>query len=132
MSVRHVDYEGVLEIHKEIIRKMGGKFVVINYGNLRYCLGSVLDKGHNVLLIERCIEKAAFYIWCICLAHAFLDCNKRTAFQVAYVFLVANGFELRGSDTEEIVSMMINISTRQITIDSVRNWIRKHIKSVVT
>jgi death on curing protein len=119
MAVKYVNYEGVIEIHNEIISTMGGKFVIINDGNLSYCVESVRDIGDNSALIETFVQKAAYYIWCISLNHAFLDGNKRTAFQVAYVFLIANGFELQGIDADEVVTMLINVTTKQITIENV-------------
>jgi death-on-curing protein len=128
--LRYIDYKGVIEIHKEIVTSMGGKFAVINEGNLHYCLDSVLEISKQVALLSSCIEKAAHYIWCITLAHAFLDANKRTAYQVAYVFLLANGFKLYGVDKDEAVSIITNISIAKTTIESVREWISKHIKPV--
>jgi death-on-curing family protein len=109
---------------------MGGKFAVINEGNLRYCIDSVTDMGNYVTLIDSCIHKAAFYIFCISTGHGLLDYNKRTAYQVAYVFLLANGFEIHVIETDDVVLMMRQVSTKRMSIESVKNWVAQHIKPI--
>ena len=131
MSIRHLDYEAVLEINKGLIERFGGKFSVIMEGNLRYCIETVLDIGNdhkNVL--DRSIDKAAFYIHCISLAHGLLDCNKRTGYQCGDIFLRANGFRLKVIETDEVVDMLRQVSTKKVTVKFVEDWVRRHIKPV--
>jgi len=116
MLLRYIGYEAVLEINKQLIKKMGGKFALINEGNLDYCIDSVVNSSSRTTLIDNCIDKAAFYICCICLSHCFLDYNKRTAYQIAYVFLLANGFELHVIEPDDVVLMLRQVSTKQITL----------------
>ncbi len=109
---------------------MGGTFAVIMKGNLDYCIDTVLQVGNHPILLDSCIDKAAFYIHCISLAHGLLDYNKRTAYQTAEVFLRANGFKLTVKESDEVVDMLRQVSTRKVTINYVEEWVRKHIKPV--
>ena len=130
MSVRYIEYEAVLEINKEIIKKMGGKFAVINEGNLRYCIESVKDIGSHSTLVDSCIHKSAYYMCCISESHVLLDYNKRTAYQTANVFLLANGFEFHVVDADDAVSMLRHASRKKIAIENVKQWVTKHIKPI--
>ncbi len=48
---------------------------------------------------------AAGYAYGLSRNHGFFDGNKRTAYVVALVFLLANGWEMTASDTESVIMM---------------------------
>ena len=128
MLIHYIDYEGLLEINKEIIKNMGGKFAVINEGNLRYCVEIVKDVGNFESVTDTCAHKAAFYICCISTGHGLLDYNKRTAYQMAYVFLDLNGFTLRVVNADDVVTILRQVSSEQILVEDVKQWVTQHIK----
>jgi prophage maintenance system killer protein len=127
-KIVYPDYDGVVAINKEIVKDRGGKFAIINEGNLRYCVETVVDKGTNSDLILALIHKAAFYLWCFCLNHSFSDYNKTTAYEVAYIFLKENGHPLPDIEQTEVTYVLSSITTKRVTIDWIRAWVSKHIK----
>jgi death-on-curing protein len=111
---------------------MGGKFAVINEGNLCYCIESVVEIGNHPSLFDSCAHKSAYYICCLSEGHGLLDSNKRTAFQVADVFLRANGFKIRVQNTDHVVEMFTHVSMEHSAIENIRQWISQHIIPIST
>ena len=60
--------------------------------------------------------------------HGFADGNKRTAFVVALVFLLANGWEFTASDVES-VEMIVALAAGQLEEEALADWFRKNMKA---
>lgn len=60
---------------------------------------------------------AAMYLIAIAKAHAFMDANKRTAFQATSIFLLLNGYDLNPSD--ELVKLTLFAATDEANIEGV-------------
>jgi death-on-curing protein len=131
LPIRFIDEGGVLEINRVETRKTGEDCIVIKKGSLCYCVDSAIDfETPNREVLCACIKAAAFYMWCIACNHVFLAGNKRTAYQVAYVFLFANGYVLTGVRNEEVVPLMNGITLGTFDREYVEKWIREHIKPI--
>lgn len=125
--VRHLDVEGVIGTHEQVMFAMGEKAAIINRGALEYCVDTAVDFAHGVASYRACVRKAAYYIWCLIINHPFLDGNKRTAFEVARVFLLANGYVLSRVSKEEVVSFLNSVAMGQISTTVLEEWIERHI-----
>lgn len=68
---------------------------------------------------------AAAYAFGITKNHPYLDGNKRTAFLTCYVFLRANGHNLR-ADENEVVQRVLDLSSSAITEDDFAEWLRRN------
>ncbi|PJI85056.1 death-on-curing protein [Yoonia maricola] len=68
-------------------------------------------------------ELAAGYAFGIAKAHAFIDGNKRTAFQTAFVFLYLNGVDFHGADAA-VVSMMEGLADDTVPEAEFARWLR--------
>lgn len=51
-------------------------------------------------------DLAAAYAFGIIRNHPFVDCNERTGFLAAYVFLYLNGWELMASEAEAVAAVL--------------------------
>lgn len=58
---------------------------------------------------------AAMYLIAIVKAHAFIDANKRTAFQATSIFLLLNGYDLNTSD--ELVKLTLFAAIDEANIE---------------
>ena len=74
-------------------------------------------------------ELAASYGYGISRNHPFNDGNKRTAFVVAELFLMLNGYELVADDGE-CVLIMLDVASGDITEEEFASWIRDNIRSL--
>lgn len=68
-------------------------------------------------------DLAAAYAFGIAKAHAFLDGNKRTAFQTAFVFLRLNGMDLDVTNAD-VVRMMEGLAESRMPEAEFASWLR--------
>lgn len=88
-------------------------------------LEGALSRIQNLKDYENCQDVfrfAAMYLIATAKAHAFLDANKRTAFQATSTFLILNGYELNESD--ELVNLTISAATGESDIESVTSALK--------
>ncbi len=57
--------------------------------------------------------------------HAFLDDNKRTAFQVMYVFLGLNGLRIDAAEPE-VVLLVFDVAGSKTGEQELAEWLRHH------
>jgi len=110
--------EEIIELNKKIVEEFGGTIGLINESNLDF----VLAKVKNAKDIFR---KAAELMHGINIGHVFIDVNKRTAFEAAKIFLLANDIEMKTD--EEAEEFMIKMAQpEKLSIKEVEIWIKKH------
>jgi death-on-curing protein len=73
-------------------------------------------------------DLAAAYAFGIARNHAFLDGNKRTAFVVAVVFLLKNGYNLIASDREGVTAMLA-VADGSMPEAELAVWFRGYIRA---
>jgi death-on-curing protein len=91
-------------------------------------LESALDRPKNRYYYDPTADLAvlgAAYAVGIAKNHAFVDGNKRTAFQVMYTFLGVNGLRIEASETA-VVRLMVDVATGNIDEAELANWCRAH------
>jgi len=71
-------------------------------------------------------ELAASYGFRLARNHPFSDGNKRTAFVAVELFLTLNGFELRATDADCVVTML-GVAAGDIHEVEFAAWIRAHM-----
>ncbi|WP_307849242.1 type II toxin-antitoxin system death-on-curing family toxin [Rhodospirillum rubrum] len=72
---------------------------------------------------------AAAYAYGLARNHGFADGNKRTAWVVARLFLVDNGYRLQGVDKREAVRIVEAIAGGSLSEEDVAAWFRQHLVS---
>jgi death-on-curing protein len=70
---------------------------------------------------------AAAYAYGLARNHPFQDGNKRTAFVVALVFLLVNGWVFTAPDAEA-VAVILNLAAGEIDEKGLADWFRVHIR----
>lgn len=121
--------EAILAIHDEQIAEHGGLPGVRDMSLIE----SALARPRNLAAYEDpdAAALAAAYAYGLACNHGFSDGNKRTAYVAALVFLLANGWEFIGSDTES-VEMMLALAAGQIQEEALAEWFRENIRRIVT
>ena len=68
-------------------------------------------------------DLAAGYAFGIAKVYAFIDGNKRTAFQTAFVFLQLNGVDFHAPD-DDVVRMMEGLANDTVPEAEFARWLR--------
>ncbi len=124
--MRYIDFEDAVYINKQVLKS--SKVGMLSSGNLRFCLEAARSATEMGNKESDASLEAAQLILCIIRNHPFLDGNKRTAFQCAYIFLQLNDYTLHGIAPEEAIEVLSNVADGKATLSGVQSWVRKHLR----
>lgn len=115
--------DAVLAIHQRQLAEHGGLEGVRDAG----LLSSALHRPQQIYhYSEGCtlIQLAAAYGFGIAKNHAFIDGNKRTAYIVTRLFLVANGWDIDATQQEKYTTTMA-LAAGDLTEEQFAAWLKK-------
>jgi death on curing protein len=114
-------------MHADLLRAFGGSHGLRDGGLLESALARPRHTwSYNT---EADIPAlAAVYAVGIARNHAFIDGNKRTAFQTMYAFLVLNGVRLSAPEAE-VVTMMRDVATGAVNEETLAARVRAHVET---
>ncbi|EDX82661.1 death-on-curing family protein [Synechococcus sp. PCC 7335] len=117
----------VLSIHRLIVAETGGQSGLRDQGLLE----SALKAAENRHYYEEAdvIACAATYAYHLCMAHAFIDGNKRVAAAVSETFLLINGWQLR-MENVALVDMFLKIADGALLRDAIEEAFRHHAVAI--
>jgi death-on-curing protein len=126
-DLKWVSEKTVLAIHDEQLAEHGGMPGVRDMALVQ----SALHRPQNLAAYGApdIADLAAAYAYGISRNHGFLDGNKRTAFVVAYVFLLDHGYELMASD-QDTVSTMLAVAAGEMSEVELAVWFRGYIRPI--
>lgn len=114
-----------LAFHAQLLSLFGGIEGIRDHGLLQ----SALARPKNLLVYAETppslADLAAAYAVGISSNHPFVDGNKRTAMQVAFVFLAFNGMEVTASQ-EDACLTFLRLAAGEITEPALAEWLREH------
>lgn len=126
---RWIKESSVLAIHEEQIAEHGGLAGIRDMPLLLSALGrpqNLATYGNPDIA-----DLAATYASGIARNHAFLDGNKRTAWVVAEIFLLKNGYELIADDREGVTTMLA-VADGTMSEPELALWFRTYIRPLNT
>jgi death-on-curing protein len=125
---RWVTEDVVLAIHDEQIAEHGGGVGVRDLALVQSAFG----RPRNLAAYgdPDVAALAAAYAYGIARNHGFVDGNKRTAFVVAYVFLLDQGYELTASDVEA-VRIMVSLAAGDTDEFELAGWFRGAMRPIL-
>lgn len=112
-------------IHDDQIASHGGSYGILNPG----LLASAMARPRNQFGYEEAVSfarLAASYGYGLVKNHPFVDGNKRTAFQVMFVFLRINGFYLDAPESE-VVIIMQQVAEGKTNQEQLAVWIESFL-----
>jgi death-on-curing protein len=110
-------------MHAEIVRTLGGLHGIRDKGLIE----SALDRPRNRFShtpTADLADLAAAYGFGLTKNHGYVDGNKRTAFQVMFVFLDLNGVTLVAPDEAEVVRIMLGVADGAVSEADLAAWVR--------
>jgi len=116
--------EVVLAVHEAQLAEHGGGTGIRDKGLLE----SALARAVNLTTYGKpdAADLAAAYGYGISRNHAFIDGNKRTGYVAAELFLRLNGYELRASDADCVLTMLA-VAAGDMTEPAFAAWLRQHL-----
>ena len=102
----------------------GGGTGVHDAGALESALGRPINRwsyGEDEL-----VELAAAYAFGIARNHPFVDGNKRTAWIMARLFLLANAVEI-AFDRVDATNTVIALAAGELSVDELADWFRQRV-----
>ena len=124
---RWVAEDVTLAIHDEQLAEHGGLVGVRDLALIQ----SALAKPRNLIAYGTpdVADLAASYAYGLARNHGFLDGNKRTAYVVALLFLLANGYECVASDTDSVTTML-DVASGAMDEQRLAAWFRETIEPI--
>lgn len=127
-SSKFIEKQDVLSIHSKQINLYGGLPGIRDEGLLDSAISQPQATFDGELLHPTIFEQAAAYLFHINNNHAFIDGNKRTAFDVMVTFLNINDYELNMT-SEAAYQLTIQVAEGQRSkvelIEILKNYIIK-------
>lgn len=122
-----IELATVLAIHEEQLLQHGGGQGVRDQGLLE----SALARPKQFAAYEQpdVFALAAAYAHGIARNHPFVDGNKRTAWVVARIFLLLNGFDRTATD-EDCYLTMIRLAAGEVAQEEFAAWLRNNMARI--
>ncbi len=125
-KILYPSVEELKTLYDRIVRVSGGEHGYLSMSNLEYLLDTVKDVGERLAKRQAIIKKAAFLLYNVVVVHPFLNGNKRTAFELAKLFLKANGFGLK-VDVKETYSFLLRLASGDASESEAEEWLATHL-----
>lgn len=120
-----VGREVVDAVHLDQLREHGGLQGIRDENALESALARARNKWAYDGIEDPAILAAA-YGYGLATSHPYRDGNKRIAFLAMIVFLGLNGWDLEGSDTE-VVATMLALADGRLSEAELASWLRAHL-----
>lgn len=117
-----ITVEEIIEIHEEIVRRYGGESGILNKGELEFIVDQINHSSKSSLF-----WKVAILMRGIISGHPFVDGNKRTGFEVAYIILSSHGYDITASD-DLIKEFLIELAMEEKHIYEIVKWLKYNTK----
>lgn len=118
--------EQVLYLHEHIIDLAGGVQGVRDFALMHSALERPKATFAGEDLYPTLLHKAAALMHSLAMNHAFLDGNKRTAWQVTKRFLYINGSELSYTQ-QEVIDFCLAVDNEGWEVPEIVAWLQNHV-----
>jgi death-on-curing protein len=85
---------------------------------------TISTTGGRAFLHPTIFDMAAAYGFHLCQNHAFVSCNKRTAYSTMVTFLRLNGFDIIVNNEEEHRDVMVAVAEGKMDKQQLADWLR--------
>lgn len=113
----------VIELHKELIERFGGKVGIRDLGLLESALWRPQTGYYKSLSLQ-----AAALLQSLTQNHSFIDGNKRVAFATTAIFLRMNGYRIEVSADEGEDFLIEKVIKKKISIEEISSYLERLMK----
>jgi death-on-curing protein len=126
LSPKFIEKQDVLSIHKKQIILYGGSLGIRDEGLLESAISQPQATFGEQLLHPTIFEQAAAYLFHLTNNHAFVDGNKRTAFDVMVTFLNINDYDLAMAQPEAY-ELIIQVAEHKVSKEELTAILKNYI-----
>jgi len=127
---KFIEKQDVLSIHSKQINRYGGLLGIRDEGLLESAISQPQATFGGELLHPTIFEQAAAYLFHIINNHAFVDGNKRTAFDVMVTFLNINDYEL-SMTLEAAYELTVQVAENKVNKKELIEILENHITELI-
>lgn len=127
---KFIEKQDVLSIHRKQINLYGGSMGIRDEGLLDSAIYQPQATFGGELLHPTIVEQAAAYLFHINKNHAFVDGNKRTAFDVMVTFLNINDYELNMTP-KQAYELTIQVAENRVSKEELIDILGKYITDFI-
>ena len=117
----------ILAFHQDQLEKYGGKPGVRDEKLLESALAQSQTSFGGEYAHEDLFQMAAAYGFHLCRNHPFFDGNKRTALIAMYMFLYANGYQMK-ADKKSLFAIIMDLANGKVKKEELAEYVKKHSK----
>lgn len=111
----------VLDLHKKIISKFGGRPGVLSYSALDSAINSPFQTYDKIDLYPTIQQKASMICYGVIKCHPFVDGNKRVAILTMLTFLKINNINVKSN--KQLIYIVKCISKNDCYPKAIEAWI---------
>jgi len=119
-----LDMRDAIAIHARQLAEFGGPQGIRDKNLLETALSKPVNKWHYG--DKDLASLAAAYGYGLARNHPFVDGNKRTAWVLARLFLMANDVNI-GFDKAAAINTMVSLAAGELSEDELASWFRQHL-----
>ena len=121
-----IDIQTVESIHNILIDKFGGSKGIRDIGALEASLARPYATFDQKELYPTSIDKASAVFESVIINHSFVDGNKRIAYVLMRILLMADKLDIVASQNEKY-TFVIGASKGDFRFDEIKIWLTKHV-----
>jgi death-on-curing protein len=121
-----IDIQTVESIHNILIDKFGGSKGIRDIGALEASLARPYATFDQKELYPTSIDKAAAVFESLIINHPFVDGNKRIAYVIMRILLMADKSDIEASQDEKY-AFVIASSRGELRYDEIKIWLTLHV-----
>ena len=97
----------------------------LNESALDYLVDIVHAEMFGEQLYPTIFDKAGVYVYNIIANHVFSDGNKRTGLEAGLIFLKINGYQLKNSVTNPLLTnFILSVASGNESLETVQQWLK--------
>jgi len=127
--VKYLTAEQILFLHARLVAETGGSHGVRDLSLLLFAIGRPQTSIDKVDLYPDLFVNAAILMDSLVNNYPFVDGNKRTGIAAIALFLNANGYRLKVSNTE-LEKLTLEVAQAQHTIEDIAAWLKKYTRLI--
>ncbi len=129
--MRILTKEEIIFLNKNNISKYGGNFVppnnLLHENPLDYLVEIVDANLFGEPIYKEIYQKAGVYLFNIISNHVFTDGNKRTGLDACLLFLDYNGYQLRETVSNKILTdFILSVASGNHSLETVQEWLKNN------
>jgi len=125
-EIKYPSVKQVEQLHYHVLEMTEERGGYLNKTNLEYVLDAVKEIGEKSARKQGIIKKAAFLLHNVIVLHPFVNGNKRTAYELARLFVRLNGHDIK-TDEADVYQFMIRVAADKTSVQDVEKWIATNL-----